>query len=106
MTRVIMRSSQFGNLKVMKTINQKIIALALTLLAANVFAQTSPLDGGCTNDCPPYTNSFTPQPYVPGLKLAVLPPIGTNLFINLLEADPAGTYDIFTASNLVSATWN
>ncbi|HEY5233558.1 MAG TPA: hypothetical protein VIK35_08505 [Verrucomicrobiae bacterium] len=59
----------------------------------------------CTN-CPPYTNYHTPPPYVPGLKLAVLPPVGTNLFINLLEADPAGAYGLFSASNLVGATWS
>jgi hypothetical protein len=89
----------------MKTMKQKTIgAFALIFLAVNTFAQTPP-GGGCTN-CPPITNIYIPPPYVPGLKLAVLPPSGTNLFINLLEADPAGTYGLFSESNLVGATWS
>ena len=92
----------------MKTISQKTLAtFAFALLAANVFAQPTPPGGGGTN-YGSYTNSytFTPQPYVPGLKLSVPGLSGTNLPINLLEADPAGTYDIFVSSNLVGATWN
>jgi hypothetical protein len=90
----------------MKTITAKVIALAIFLFAAGAIAQPIfPGGGGCTN-CPPATNYFAPLPYIPGLKLAILPPSGTNLFINLLEADPAGTYGLFSESNLVAATWS
>lgn len=77
------------------------------LLCSNLFAQLEPPGGGdgCTN-CPPYTNIYFPAPYVPGLKVSIPPFSGTNLPINLLEADPAGTYDIYTASNLVASAWN
>jgi len=61
--------------------------------------------GGGTNYIS-YTNSGFSMPYVPGLKLSIRGLSGTNLPINLLEADPAGTYDIFAASNLISAPWN
>jgi hypothetical protein len=91
-----------------------VIATAMTVLASSIIgnklqAQMPPgfTNGGgsYTNDFP-YTNYYSPPPYVPGLKLAIPPAIGTNLSINLLEADPAGTYDIYTASNLVSSAWN
>jgi hypothetical protein len=91
------------------------VATAMTVMASLVIgnrlhAQVPPIiggGGGCTN-CPPDTNiySIASPPYVPGLKLAIPPSSGTNLSINLLEADPAGTYDIYAASNLVSAPWN
>ena len=44
--------------------------------------------------------------YVPGLKLSIPPVSGTNLLLNLLEADAAGKYDVYFATNLISATWN
>jgi hypothetical protein len=44
--------------------------------------------------------------YVPGLKLSIPPVSGTNLLLNLLEADAAGKYDVYYATNLISATWN
>ena len=77
------------------------------LFYSAAFAQITPPGGGggCIN-CPPYTNNYTSLPYVPGLKLSVPPLSGTNLPINLLEADPAGKYDIYFASNLVSSSWN
>ena len=75
-------------------------------LCSGVFAQPIPPgDGGCTN-CPPYTNNYVPPPYVPGLKLSISPVNGTNLPLSLLEADPAGRYDIYFASNLVSSPWS
>jgi hypothetical protein len=86
----------------------KIAVVLLTLfLCSNVIAQMPPPPPGgwCTN-CPPYTNNYTPPPYVPGLKLSVSPLSGTNLFLNLLEADPAGKYDIYFESNLVSSSWS
>lgn len=91
----------------MKTIKQNILVIyTLVVLAADCFAQISPPDGGCTN-CPPWTNNFImPQPYVPGLKMAILPSSGTNLYLNLLEADPAGKYDIYFESNLTAASWS
>jgi len=91
----------------MKAIIRKILAaFAFALFSLNVLAQpTPPGGGGCTN-CPPLTNYFAPHPYVPGLKLLTAGLSGTNLPINLLEADPAGTYDVFAASNLVGAAWN
>lgn len=90
----------------MKTINRQIVALAILLFAASAFAQLPPGFVPCTNDCPPYTNYYIPPPYVPGLKLAVQPPSGTNLFVNLLEADPSGTYGLFSESNLTGAAWS
>src|SRR5260221_3392327 len=83
-----------------------IILLAQCFIWSSIFGQTPPNFGDVCTNCPPPTNYFNPHPYVPGLKLGILPPSGTNLFINLLEADPAGTYDLFSASNLVAATWN
>ena len=44
--------------------------------------------------------------HVPGLKLSIPPVSGTNLLLNLLEADAAGKYDVYFATNLISATWN
>jgi hypothetical protein len=78
--------------------------ISLVFLCVPAFAQLPPGFVPCTNDCPPYTNYYIPPPYVPGLKLAVQPP--TNLFINLLEADPSGTYGLFSKSNLVGAAWS
>lgn len=77
-------------------------------LLQNTFAQLIPPGltnggGGGTNFIS-YTNP--PIPYVPGLKLSIPPLTGTNLFIHLLEADPAGKYDIFSASNLVASSWS
>ena len=76
-------------------------------LTTNLFAQMPPgfMNGGSGGTNIIYSTNTSP-PYVPGLKLAVQSLIGTNLFLNLREADPAGTYDIFAASNLVSASWN
>lgn len=72
----------------------------------NSHAQMPP---GVTNcpTCPPITNyvSFTPTPYIPGLKVSTTGISGTNFQLNLVEADPAGMYDIYYASNL-TATWN
>jgi len=89
------------------------VATAMTVLASLVIgnklqAQITPPGGGGGGGTNTYyyTNSFSSPPYMPGLKLAIPPPVGTNLFINLLEADPAGTYDIFAASNLAYASWN
>jgi hypothetical protein len=78
----------------------------LLLLCSGVFAQPTP--PGSTNNGSGGTNYYyyTPPPYVPGLKLSVPPLTGTNLSLNLLEADPAGKYDIYFASNLVSASWS
>ena len=92
----------------MKATNRKPLAVFASLLfTLNVFAQIPPgIGGGGGTNNYAGTNNFTPLPYVPGLKLSVSGLSGTNLPINLLEADPAGTYDIFTASNLVGAAWN
>jgi hypothetical protein len=83
------------------------MVLSSFVIGNNLNAQIT-LPGGGTNGGGGGTNyySFTPHPYVPGLKLAILPPSGTNLFAHLLEADPAGKYDIFATSNLIAATWN
>ncbi len=85
----------------------KIAVVLLTLfLCSNVIAQMPPgAGGGCTN-CPPYTNNYTPSPYVPGLKLSIPPLSETNLVLNLLEADPSGKYDIYFESNLTAASWS
>jgi hypothetical protein len=93
--------------KTMKNLIRIGCGLSVSIFCMVAFAQITPPGGGngCTN-CPPYTNNYTPPPYVPGLKVSIPPLSGTNLFINLLEADPAGTYDVFAASNLVSAIWN
>lgn len=92
----------------MKKLEVVTVVLLVQLLCSVLFAQ--PMPPGITNSGDGGTNiifsSYTPRPYVPGLKLEVPPPSGTNLFINLLEADPAGTYDIFAANNLISATWS
>ena len=93
----------------MKAINLKTLtAFAFALFTVNVFAQPTFPSGGGTNDNNTCTNSyvFSTLNYVPGLKLAIPRFSGTNLPINLLEADLAGTYDIFAASNLVNPTWN
>jgi uncharacterized repeat protein (TIGR03803 family) len=51
-------------------------------------------------------NAQVAPAYVPGLKLAIPPPSGTNLFLNLIEADPAGKYDVYSTPNLAWAPWN
>ena len=86
----------------------KSIALVISplMLCLNVFGQPTPPGGGGSGNTNYIPNTYMLQPYVPGLKLSIPPASGTNLFINLLEADPAGTYDIFAASNIVSAPWN
>jgi len=86
----------------------KVVVLFTSLLYLAAFAQPTPpgsgSSGGGTNS--DGGSSYTPPPYAPGLKLAIPPLSGTNLPINLLEADPAGKYDIYFASNLVSSSWN
>ncbi|HEY1716921.1 MAG TPA: hypothetical protein VGH42_01350 [Verrucomicrobiae bacterium] len=81
-------------------------ALFLLSLCSSAFAQSPPDLGDICTNCPPPTNTYAPIPYVPGLKLAVSPLSGTNLPIKLLEADAAGKYDIYYASNLASPTWS
>jgi hypothetical protein len=46
------------------------------------------------------------MPYVPGLKVSTTGINGTNFQLNLLEADPAGSYDIFSVTDLTSSVWN
>jgi hypothetical protein len=83
------------------------------LIGAGLFATlnflqaqpTPPSNGGNTNGGS-YTNINFVSPYVPGLKLSIPAGSGTNLPINLLEADPAGTYGLYAASNLTGATWS
>ena len=84
--------------------------LAQLTLCLLVFAQPIPPGGGgggggCTN-CPPYTNTYVPPPYVPGLKVSISPPDSTNFHLSLLEADSAGKYAIYFSTNLISATWD
>ncbi len=90
----------------MTTINPKIIALTIILSAASIFAisPTDPGSGGGTNTTSGST--YAPPPYVPGLKLAIPPLSGTNLYLKLVEADPAGKYDVYSVTNLASASWN
>jgi hypothetical protein len=96
-------------MKRMKNHSTTLAGILLLLFSYfSAFAQLTP---------PRFTNSgsadtnyisftYTPPPYVPGLKLAMHGFDGTNLFIGLKEADPAGTYDLFFASNLFSSAWN
>ena len=58
-----------------------------------VFAQPTPGGGGGsgTNTYPAPTYNYI---YVPGLKLVIPSVNESNLYLNLLEADPAGKYDI------------
>jgi hypothetical protein len=90
----------------MKNLMKVTSVLFLLSLCASAISQSIPIpDGGCTN-CPPYTNNFMPTSYFPGLKLAIQPASGTNLYLNLLEADPAGKYDIYYESNLNAISWS
>lgn len=92
----------------MKTsIKVLVVLLAQLALCLSVSGQMMPPGGGvgCTN-CPPYTNTYVPPPYVPGLKMNISPAEGTNFLLSLLEADSAGKYDIYFATNLILATWN
>ena len=95
----------------MQKIIQRVIIIAAiaTLFAGSnekILGQIPPDPGGeCTN-CPPYTNTYVPPSYVPGLKMNISPSDGTNFLLSLLEADSAGKYDIYFATNLISATWN
>lgn len=88
--------------------SMKVVAvfLAQLTLCLLVFAQPIPPGGGGggsgTNE--PY--NWTPPPYVPGLKMNISPPDSTNFHLSLVEADSAGKYDIYFATNLISATWN
>jgi hypothetical protein len=92
----------------------KNLAAVLTVVFITAFnnvelcAQISPPGG--TNGGGGGTNyivwNYTPPPYVPGLKLAIPPSRGSNFYINLLEADTAGTYAIFAASNLTGSAWS
>lgn len=86
----------------------KIVGIVLTLLSvllcSNVLAQPGPPDGGSGSGTNVYT--YTPPPYFPGLKLAIPAVNGSNLQLNLLEADPAGTYSIYSATGLSSVTWS
>ncbi len=94
----------------MRKVIQKVIVIAAiaTLFAGSnekVFGQILPGGGGGgsgTNE--PY--NWTPLPYVPGLKMNISMMDATNFRLTLLEADPAGKYDIYFATNLISATWN
>jgi hypothetical protein len=81
---------------------------AMLVIGVDLHAQLIPPGGGGSYTNAPDTNTYTytPPPYVPGLKVAVQPLSSSNLCLNLREADPAGTYDIFSASNLIAATWN
>ena len=79
--------------------------LAQLTLCLSVFGQLIPPGGGgggSTNE--PY--NWTPPAYVPGLKMNISPPDSTNFHLSLVEADSAGKYDIYFATNLISATWN
>lgn len=58
--------------------------------------------GSGTNE--PY--NWTPPPYVPGLKMNISLPDGTNFHLSLLEADSAGKYAIYFSTNFILATWN
>ena len=74
----------------------------------NSYAQLLPPSLTNCPTCPPNTNNViyvTAMPYVPGLKESTTGISGTNFQLNLVEADPAGTYDVYYASNL-TATWN
>jgi len=83
-----------------------VVLLAQLTFCLSAHAQMPPgAGGGCTN-CPPDTNSYVPPAYVPGLKMNISPPDGTNFLLSLLEADSAGKYDIYFVTNLISATWN
>ncbi len=81
-----------------------ILLISQLVLCSAIFAQLIlPGDGGSgTNE--PY--NWTPQPYVPGLKMNISVMSGTNFHLSLLEADPAGKYDIYFSSNLDSVVWN
>jgi len=83
------------------------VLLAHLALCLTVLGQIIPPGGGggCTN-CPPYTNTYVSPSYVPGLKMNISPPDGTNFQLSLLEADSAGKYDVFFATDLISTTWN
>jgi hypothetical protein len=89
----------------MKNVAKVVSTLLAVFLCSTTFAQPIPpgAGNGGTNS---YPSTFTPPPYVPGLKLAIPPVSGTNLPINLLEADTAGKYDIYCATDLVSSPWN
>jgi hypothetical protein len=90
----------------MKKLAVVLMAMALLTIGNILQAQPGPPGFGDpgTNGSG-YTNNIS-YPYVPGLKLAIPPLSGTNLPINLREADPAGTYDLYFASNLISSPWN
>lgn len=74
-----------------------LVAVSVSL---STFAQLTP--PGITNI---FVVPFIPPPYAPGLKVSTTGIVGTNFQLNLVEADPAGTYDIYFASNL-TAEWN
>ena len=71
-----------------------------------VFAQPTPGGGGGggsgTNTYPAPTYNYI---YVPSLKLVIPSVNESNLYLNLLEADPAGKYDIYFETNLASLSW-
>lgn len=88
--------------------SKKLCAVILTQLLFSfvVLAQLTP-PGDTNSDGTNVTIFYySPPPYVPGLKISIEPFSGTNLPINLLEADPAGKYDVYSASNLVSSPWS
>ena len=92
----------------MRKVIQKVVVIAAiaTLFAGlteKVFSQMPPGGGGGSTNEPP---TWTPSPYVPGLKMNISPPDSTNFHLSLLEADSAGKYAIYFATNLISATWN
>jgi hypothetical protein len=88
----------------MKTLT-KVAAILLTqlTLSLSVFGQMPPGGGGGSTNEP---SNWTPPPYVPGLKMNISPPDSTNFHFSLLEADSAGKYAIYFATNFISATWN
>ncbi len=85
----------------------KLILLKSQLLLCSViFAQPILPGGGSTGSGTNEPYSWTSQPYVPGLKMNISKMDGTNFHLSLLEADPAGKYDIYFANDLGSAVWN
>jgi len=82
------------------------VFLAQLTLCLLVFAQPIPPGGGGSGSGTNEPYDWTPRPYVPGLKMNISLPNGANFQLSLLEADLAGKYDIYFATNLISAPWN
>jgi hypothetical protein len=64
---------------------------------------TNNYGGGGTNGS---SDFWSPPKYVPGLKLTIPAVAGTNVHLGLLEADPAGSYAIYFATNVVTDFWS